>query len=274
MLQRNPQKQTTQWKRLISSIQILREILRSEGLSQDAVSLSLDGLMSFVVASNAISHQRSDVRDAAKELTTELYLLVGSQVEPYLSKLRPRQLDEYQAAFEAASARGSVAAPQAAKAVAVPKRRVIEEKQQVEEEVVADEEVSDSDESVDEFTCQFCLLYDQSFTSDGLDVHYWGHCEMLTPCGQCEQVIEIACLNEHLLTECKYKSKNKECARCGEAINAEYYQDHQSRSDCPIKLPPDEANRCPLCHFDIGPGLRGWRDHLLREKCTRNSRSG
>lgn len=60
----------------------------------------------------------------------------------------------------------------------------------------------DEDE-VPAFTCQFCGVYDETFTEDGLDLHYWKDCPMLAACGQCGQVIEVSCLNEHLLTECE-----------------------------------------------------------------------
>ena len=34
------------------------------------------------------------------------------------------------------------------------------------------------------------------------DRHFWKECPALLPCGQCGQVVEVATLNEHLLTEC------------------------------------------------------------------------
>lgn len=36
--------------------------------------------------------------------------------------------------------------------------------------------------------CIFCGERDESFTEDGLDLHYWKHCPMLQRCLQCRQV--------------------------------------------------------------------------------------
>lgn len=212
-----------------------------------------------------------------------------------MTKLRPKQLQEYQSAFEnmtssgesrPSSSGGRVSKPASSKPHASRKSspRIIDDdenqnaivmKQEstpmTEEDEDYDED--DLDNSVDEFTCQFCLKTDDSFTDDGLDMHYWSQCPMLTPCSLCEQVIEIACLNDHLLSECSMNGMNKECPRCGEAINEQYIEEHIARADCPIKLPKKEANRCPLCHEDIAPRASGWRAHLLDHECPRNPRS-
>ena len=37
--------------------------------------------------------------------------------------------------------------------------------------------------------------------------------------------------------------------------------------------PAGQANRCPLCHKDIGAGERGWRQHLKSKKCFANVRN-
>ena len=36
--------------------------------------------------------------------------------------------------------------------------------------------------------CIFCSKKDESFTEDGLDLHYWKHCPMLRRCDECRQV--------------------------------------------------------------------------------------
>ena len=50
--------------------------------------------------------------------------------------------------------------------------------------------------------CNFCLREDPSFNEESLDIHYWKECPMLTTCWECDQVIEIAQIEEHLLEEC------------------------------------------------------------------------
>ena len=52
---------------------------------------------------------------------------------------------------------------------------------------------------------------------------------MLISCIQCEQVIEIATLNEHLVEECEYAHKYKKFE--GSAILTEDYEQHQATSN-------------------------------------------
>jgi hypothetical protein len=47
--------------------------------------------------------------------------------------------------------------------------------------------------------CIFCLSRADSFTEEGLNVHYWRSCPMLMRCTHCKQVVEIASLSQHLL---------------------------------------------------------------------------
>lgn len=167
---------------------------------------------------------------------------MGDQVNSYLEGLRPKQLEEYHNAFQIGAIQP--AGKKEKKRASPPKRAAAAKPTPPVQQVDYDDD--DDDDDVEDFTCQFCLKHDASFTDDVLDIHYWSKCEMLTPCGQCEQVIEISCLNDHLLTECKYKNHNKECKRCGEAINADYIKDHVARSDCAVQLPENEANRYDL----------------------------
>lgn len=37
--------------------------------------------------------------------------------------------------------------------------------------------------------------------------------------------------------------------------------------------PMAAANRCPLCHLDINPGVNGWKEHLVDEGCENNPRA-
>lgn len=47
--------------------------------------------------------------------------------------------------------------------------------------------------------CIFCLSRFDSFTEEGLNIHYWRSCPMLMRCAHCKQVVEIATLSQHLL---------------------------------------------------------------------------
>ena len=93
-----------------------------------------------------------------------------------------------------------------------------------------------------------------------MDIHFWKDCPMLIICPQCEQTIEILALNDHLLKECEVGG-TKQCDRCLEAIPTagDEYEIHVEEQSCQPAKPPNVANRCPLCHEDIPPGMKGWQ---------------
>merc|ERR1719265_2957208 len=101
-------------------------------------------------------------------------------------------------------------------------------------------------------SCQFCGREDPAFTPEGLDMHYWKDCPMLTQCEYCEQVIEISTLGTHYREECE-KRETAIADGKGRAMNS-----------------------CPLCGVDL-PLDAGeedvWRHHLLVEGCPGNPRS-
>ncbi|XP_028266761.1 centrosomal protein of 104 kDa [Parambassis ranga] len=121
--------------------------------------------------------------------------------------------------------------------------------------------------------CLFCGKKDESFTEDGLDLHYWKHCPMLRRCDECRQVVEIACLTEHLLAECENRSKFSQCPRCSEAVPTEDLSGHIQKAACNPPMSGKGSNHCPLCHHNFMPGEEAWKAHLMgREGCKQNSR--
>ncbi|XP_034392909.1 centrosomal protein of 104 kDa isoform X2 [Cyclopterus lumpus] len=121
--------------------------------------------------------------------------------------------------------------------------------------------------------CIFCGKKDESFTEDGLDLHYWKHCPMLRRCDQCRQVVEIASLTEHLLGECESRSKFSQCPRCSEAVAIEELTRHVQGPACIPPISGKGSNHCPLCHNNFMPGEKAWKAHLMgREGCKQNSR--
>ncbi|KAL3664996.1 hypothetical protein V7S43_010171 [Phytophthora oleae] len=261
-------------KLLQGRLVVLKNLLADFELLPDS-DFSVPGIMSFLEDSNCLAHQSREIRDSAKEISVSLFLVVGADVEGYLKSLRPKQLEEYQAAFEAAEtvkASSRRNGPVAGGGVARREAKVHEVQAQCEHEV-EDAADSEDEESVDEYTCPFCDVVDEKFDSDYLDQHFWASCKMLTPCKMCGQVIEISTLNEHLLTECEMHQNHRECPRCGEAITSKFYERHVSLNDCPLRASLDRASRCPLCHDDIAPGKKGWRRHLLEDGCPNNPRS-
>nr|KAF6377522.1 centrosomal protein 104 [Myotis myotis] len=111
--------------------------------------------------------------------------------------------------------------------------------------------------------CIFCGERSAAFTEEGLDLHYWKHCLMLTRCGYCRQVVEIASLTDHLLTECDKRDGFGRCCRCSEAVPKEELPRHVASKDCHPAKPEKLANRCPLCHENFAPGEEAWKVHLM-----------
>ncbi|XP_022056229.2 centrosomal protein of 104 kDa isoform X2 [Acanthochromis polyacanthus] len=121
--------------------------------------------------------------------------------------------------------------------------------------------------------CIFCGKKDESFTEDGLDLHYWKHCPMLRRCDECRQVVEIASLTEHLLGECENRSNFSQCPRCSEAVATEDMTCHVQGPTCNSPISGKDSNHCPLCHNNFMPGEEAWKAHLMgREGCKQNSR--
>ncbi|XP_040009939.1 centrosomal protein of 104 kDa [Xiphias gladius] len=121
--------------------------------------------------------------------------------------------------------------------------------------------------------CIFCGKKDETFTEDGLDLHYWKHCPMLRRCDECRQVVEIASLTEHLLGECENRPKFSQCPRCLEAVATEDLTRHVQGPACKPPISGKGSSHCPLCHHNFMPGEEAWKAHLMgREGCKQNSR--
>ncbi|KAK6477548.1 centrosomal protein of 104 kDa isoform X1 [Huso huso] len=121
--------------------------------------------------------------------------------------------------------------------------------------------------------CIFCGEKDDSFNEEGLDLHYWKNCPMLRRCEHCRQVVEIASLMDHLLTECDKKDSFGKCPRCTEAIPKQELTEHVRAKACAPAKSDKVANHCPLCHENFAPGEESWKSHLMgKESCKMNQR--
>ncbi|NXW77309.1 CE104 protein, partial [Hirundo rustica] len=121
--------------------------------------------------------------------------------------------------------------------------------------------------------CIFCGERSESFTEEGLDLHYWKHCPMLTRCEHCKQMLEIASLTEHLLSDCDQRDSFGKCPRCREAVPRDELPRHIKSRICHPAKPENVANRCPLCHENFPPGEEAWRSHLMdKDGCKMNRR--
>nr|CCC94492.1 conserved hypothetical protein [Trypanosoma congolense IL3000] len=118
-------------------------------------------------------------------------------------------------------------------------------------------------------TCQFCGEFNENFIEASLDIHFIRACPMLCPCPLCDQVTEIATLQQHLTTECDNRYLVRECPRCKEAVRAEDIERHIAAKTC-IKAVATHSV-CPLCHARFKAGMNGWLAHLAAPPgCPRN----
>ncbi|GLV36429.1 uncharacterized protein CBL_08920 [Carabus blaptoides fortunei] len=118
--------------------------------------------------------------------------------------------------------------------------------------------------------CIFCLSQNVGGTDAALNVHYWRWCPMLTRCTECSQVIEIATLNEHLLSECDKRTEFTQCATCSVAVELSKYDLHVTSCE----EVPEGHLKCPLCHDNFEEGDGCWRNHLMVEGgCAKSCRT-
>jgi len=137
------------------------------------------------------------------------------------------------------------------------------------EDLPSDEEL---DETVAQFTCQFCGRYDKDFTEDTLDLHYFQDCPLLMRCDECGQVIEIICLTEHLLTECDAKEQYEECTTSRMAVKKNFMDTWKKTKNCRPSLASEDIERCPLCFVDIKPNTNNAIRAHYTKHCPKNPR--
>ena len=300
---------TMLWRPLLARLKLTKELIEVFGLAK--LNVTMDRLMALITSNNGHQHPNGKVRDASKDLTIELYKSDAGFVLPFLKDFRKKQTEEYYAAFSQVDkelGRPSTYIDQFTSAEPAPRKEKrpsprsekkakpssarregsprgdgevninINVNTSPQSAVSQRDAVEDDGQAVDDygppFTCHFCGRHDESFTDEKLDLHYWRECPMLTSCSRCQQIIEVATLNDHLLHECAQKANHQQCGRCGEAIASKFYKMHVKRNSCLKKEPLSVASRCPLCHKNIGPGEEGWKSHLLTGKgCPKNERT-
>ncbi|XP_031367191.1 centrosomal protein of 104 kDa isoform X2 [Apis dorsata] len=118
--------------------------------------------------------------------------------------------------------------------------------------------------------CIFCLSKGQGYSEEGLNIHYWRSCPMLTKCEACKQVVEISYLNLHLLNECDMRSNYVKCDTCKQAIHENSFEEHRKDNKC--TKPIEGYDRCPLCSTLVNQNK--WREHLMGDHpCVNNPRN-
>ena len=269
------------WRPLVCRLQLLREFVSIYGFGGGA-GFNPESVMSFIKSNSCYSHPHAEVRDAARELTVAVQMLVGSAViDDYLKLLRPKQLEEYQQCFakaaEAAKTHSKVMheftgndkhdmSPRS-------KRRQQHGDQTKVNTAAARAEAKSAfveDDGSRDFTkCMFCGAGAPHWNEDALDLHYWQDCAMLVPCPACAQVVEVAGLPEHLLGECEYKEAFVHCNKTGLAVRRNEWPAWQTSSN--YQVPPEGSFYCPLCMGVTEDTDAAWRKHLLYA-CKGNAR--
>jgi len=243
---------------------LLLELVEAKGLDKGS-GLTLGEVMDF--ATPHVDHRDKAVRDSMVDLVVACQKIVGTKaVGPFMKNMEPRIVDTIAANFD-----DKGAALQAFSSPAARQQQQGGGNKAKKGGAGKDMQQDVGEESATGF-CQFCGVEDPSFTEEKLDMHYWQSCPMLTSCAQCEQVIEIPTINEHLLEECEVQGTYKQCKNCKEPIAVNVYDSHVQAKNCKRALPATKGSRCPLCKKDIAPGEEGWRKHLLEEGCPKNPR--
>ncbi|XP_051160531.1 centrosomal protein of 104 kDa [Leptopilina boulardi] len=117
--------------------------------------------------------------------------------------------------------------------------------------------------------CIFCLSKGKVYSEEGLNIHYWRSCPMLTKCESCKQVVEISHLNSHLLYECDLRNNYVKCETCKQAVNEKLFEEHTKDEKC--TKPMDGYGKCPLCRGLVNQNK--WKDHLMGDHpCSSNPR--
>ncbi|KAJ1451288.1 hypothetical protein M885DRAFT_530203 [Pelagophyceae sp. CCMP2097] len=93
------------WRPIASRLTLLRRLVVDHGVSSGGRggALQADAVLGFAAAHGCASHTFEEVRTAARDLAVAVYLGTGrdeAALAPYLDKLRPKQVDEYRAAFD------------------------------------------------------------------------------------------------------------------------------------------------------------------------------
>ncbi|XP_030641100.1 centrosomal protein of 104 kDa [Chanos chanos] len=292
----------------LSRVELLEALLQQLGAKDSG--FTLDNVMRFLTG--ALEHSASSVRELAVRTVLAMYRLHRNAVLDYLppNDAQTRKNVLYKNIFDAFSKiDGRPSESQNSKKGGGKQEGMEREKEEIrslQEQLAALKEISENSKAPErkmekaakaggkktpqpspadmdgspssganylDNLCIFCGEKDESFTEEGLDLHYWKHCPMLRRCVQCRQVVEIASLTEHLLCECERKALFVQCPRCSEAVPKEHMTLHTQSLNCNPPVSGRACNHCPLCHENFVPGEEAWKSHLMgSEGCKQNSR--
>uniref|UniRef100_A0A670ZIQ0 Centrosomal protein of 104 kDa n=1 Tax=Pseudonaja textilis TaxID=8673 RepID=A0A670ZIQ0_PSETE len=269
----------------MSQVELVERLLKHLGTENSG--FTIDNVMRF--ATGALEHRVFEVRETALRIILDMYRQHRDNILDYLppDDANTRKNVLYKSLFDGFAkidgrlTEAELKAQKKSATEEVEKEKKDEIKalqgqvaalKEMQAEAQVDK-VSQGGRPPARLLCIFCGERDESFTEEGLDLHYWKHCPMLTRCDFCKQVVEIASLTEHLLTECEKKDNFAKCSRCCEALPKDELARHVKSRSCNPAKPEKVANRCPLCHENFTPGEEAWKVHLMgQDGCRMNPR--
>ena len=304
LLRKAPKKQAGNLLNLISRLEALTELVNTRGLLDKSTGVQAEDLVDYCSENKTFEHANGEVRKATLDLCTALCKVVGyAAIESLLSPLlRPKQMEEYQHTFSVSTG-GKVPMPQLKESKVKNNEKVGGKggekqtggstsptsgdkkknatgggshfpKNGTQMPSVPEGEGQEQDGEAGDGICQFCGSFGPASEGE-LDLHYWQDCPLLMSCSNCQQVVEIATLQEHLLDECEKKSDFAACKVCGDAIEVSKMSTHTAEKTCrPGPKPNSTKQRCPLCKNDaVAAGKAGWLKHLFDDGCSGNPRN-
>ncbi|XP_078095289.1 centrosomal protein of 104 kDa isoform X2 [Mustelus asterias] len=258
---------------MVNQIELVERLLKE--LGTDNSGFTIDNVMKF--AAGALEHTASEVRDTAARIVLDMYRQHRGAILHHLppDDANTRRNVLYKTLFDG-FAKIDGRPTEAEQRGKDAENSKVSKTDRGNKASAPQPEVRDDQTSVANYLdnlCIFCGERDEMFTDEGLDIHYWKHCPMLRRCEHCKQVVEIATLTEHRLTECDKKDSFGKCHRCGEAVAKEDLPEHVKMKSCNAAKPEKVANHCPLCHENFQPGEEAWKVHLMgRDSCKMNPR--
>uniref|UniRef100_A0A4W5PIJ5 Centrosomal protein of 104 kDa n=1 Tax=Hucho hucho TaxID=62062 RepID=A0A4W5PIJ5_9TELE len=237
-----PVKSNIPTRQALSRAELLEKLLGE--LGTDNSGFTLDNVMKF--CTGALQHSASEVRETVVLIILAMYRLHKTAILSYLpaNDAATRKNVLYKNIFDGfARVDGRPVESQTSKKGGAQQEgeKEKEEIRSLQEQLAALNEISVGGAVITALLplfpstghlCIFCGEKDESFTEDGLDLHYWKHCPMLHCCDQCRQVVEIASLTEHLLGECENRARFCQCPSCSEAVPTDELTCHTQSPAC------------------------------------------
>lgn len=247
----------------LSRTELIDMLYKVHGLNNG---FNLDNMMTYL--SVALTHASGDVRKKAESVIVALYKDIGNSVRNYLPEdgKQTRKNILYRHLFEEFDK-----IDRKTRQKVESSKKVDDKKTFVDKQPAIVKPASNLNEHSDDKRCIFCDEYNDSFTEDGLNLHFWKTCPMLMACPYCSDTVETSDLKSHLIN-CKKKDSFSYCPRCNEAIPNKTYTVHIRKLKCePANKTMD---RCPHCHKNFKEGTSSsvsWKRHLM-ETCKSNPR--